>query len=396
MMLATKQYFLIRKLNLGYSFSMKQNALLIIDSSEDNADLYYRTGFFVPDPVVFIEHKGEKILVLSDLEFDRGKKEAQVDSVLSLSEYKKKLPPRKHKKAGLIDIVDLIFKERKIKTAVVPGRFPIKYADELRKLGYRVDYKKEEPFFEERLKKTPQEVGFIRDSLRKTARAMQLAIRMIASSEIKKDRLFFNGSPLTSERIKGEINAELSRMGFTASHTIVACGVQSSMPHHRGEGPLFAKQPIVIDIFPRSQENGYFGDMTRTVIKGEPSKELERMYRTVLKGQKLGMSLIKDGVKAKDVHGAIVEFFKKSGFETERIDGRRQGFIHSTGHGLGLEIHEPPRMGFGDEVLTEGNVVTVEPGLYYERVGGVRIEDVVVVKKEGYLNLTRFPKRFRV
>lgn len=375
---------------------MKRDTLLIIDSSEDNADLYYRTGFLVPDPVVFIEHRGERVLVLSDLELGRGKKEARVDSVLSLSEYKRRLSTGKQKRAGLIGIVNLILKERRIRKVVVPGRFPIRYADELRKLGYRVDYKREEPFFQERLRKTPEEVGFIRDSLRKTARVMRLAIRMIASSEIKRGRLFFNGAPLTSERVRGEINAELSRMGFTASHTIVACGVQSSMPHHRGEGPLFARQPIVIDVFPRSQKNGYFGDMTRTVVKGEPSKELDEMYKAVLDGQRLGMSLIKDGVKAKEVHGAIVEFFKKRGFETGSFDGRQQGFIHSTGHGLGLEIHEPPRLGFGDEVLTEGNVVTVEPGLYYERLGGIRIEDVVFVKKDGCLNLTRFPKRFRV
>ncbi|MBI2487685.1 MAG: aminopeptidase P family protein [Deltaproteobacteria bacterium] len=375
---------------------MKQDTLLIIDSSENNADLYYRTRFFVPDPAIFIEHKGQKILVLSDLELDRGKREAQVDIVISLSEYRKMLPAKKQAKSGLIDIVDLVFKELKVKSAVVPGRFPIKYADELRKLGYRIGYKNIGPFFEERLKKTAQEIGFIRDALKKTAKSMELAIGMIASSEIKKDKLFLNGKVLTSEKIKGEINAELSRSGFTAEHTIVACGIQSSMPHHRGEGPLFAGQAIVIDIFPRSQENGYFGDMTRTVVKGEPSKELERMYQTVLKGQKLGMSLIKDGVKAKEVHGAIVGFFKKNGFETGNIDGKQQGFIHSTGHGLGLEIHEPPRVSSGDEVLEEGNVVTVEPGLYYENLGGVRIEDVVVVKKDGCLNLTRCPKRFRV
>jgi Xaa-Pro aminopeptidase len=375
---------------------MTLNTLLIIDSSENNADLYYRTRFFVPDPAIFIEHRGEKILVLSDLELDRGKKEAEVDAVLSLTEYRKNLPPKKRNKAGVIDMLDLVFKELKIKGALVPGSFPIKYADELRKLGYRIDYKKREPFFEERLKKTAQEIDFIRDALKKTSKAMELAIRMIASSEIKKDKLFLNGKVLTSERIKGEINAELSRSGFTAQHTIVAGGTQSSMPHHTGEGPLLAEKPIVIDIFPRSQENGYFGDMTRTVVKGEPSEEGERMYQTVLKGQKLGIRLIKDGVKAKEVHGAIVDFFKKNGFETGNIDGKQQGFIHSTGHGLGLEIHEPPRVSSGDDVLEEGNVVTVEPGLYYEKLGGVRIEDVVVVKKDGCLNLTRCPKRFRV
>ncbi len=375
---------------------MREETLLIIDSSEQNADLLYRTGFFIPDPAIFVEHRKKKMLFLSDLELERGKKEARVDMVLPLSEYRKRISPKRRSKAGFTEIVDLIFKEYGIKRAVVPGRFPLKYADELRKLGYKITYKKREPFFEERLKKTPREVEYIREALRKTARAMGLAIEMIASSEVRKGRLFLDGKELTSERIKGEVNAELSRMGYVASHTIVACGVHSSMPHHSGEGPIFVNQPIVIDIFPRSQKNGYFGDMTRTVVKGTPSAELRRMYRAVLEGQRLAISLIRDGVKAKEVHQAVVELFKKLGFETGNIDGKQQGFIHSTGHGLGLEIHEPPRIGPGDDVLQEGNVVTVEPGLYYERLGGIRIEDVVVVKKDGCVNLTRYPKVFRV
>lgn len=373
---------------------MKQDTLLIIASSEISADLLYRTRFFAPDPIIFIEHKGKKTIILSDLELDRGKEEADVDEVLSLSEYKNKLPHKKRKQAGFTDIVNLFFKERGIRTALVPGDFPIKYADELRKLGYRIRYK-EGLFFEERLKKTPEEVKFISDSLRKTEEAMERAIEMISSSKIRDGKLFLNGSALTSEMIKGEVNSELSKLGCVASHTIVACGIQSSLPHNRGEGPLLANQPIVIDIFPRSQESGYFGDMTRTVVKDEPSKELEKMYQTVLKGQRLGLSLIKHRAKVKDIHGAIVEFFKESGFETGMMDGKQQGFIHSTGHGLGLEIHEPPRVSFTDTILEEGNVITVEPGLYYEKLGGVRIEDVVVVRRDGCTNLTKYPKRFR-
>lgn len=374
---------------------MKHDALLIIASTENSADLLYRTRFFAPDPIIFIEHRDKKTIILSDLELDRGKEESDVDEVLSLSEYRKKLPSRKRKQAGFTHIVDLVFKERGIKSVLVPEDFPIKYADKLRRLGYRIRYK-EGLFFEERMKKTPEEVRFISDSLRRTEMAMDRAIQMIASSKIRDGKLFLNGSLLTSEMIKGEVNSALSRLGYTASNTIVACGIHSSMPHHRGEGPLFAGQPIVIDIFPRSQESGYFGDMTRTVVKGKPSKELEKMYQTVLKGQRLGLSLIRHGAKAKDIHEAIVEFFKKSGFETGIIEGKQQGFIHSTGHGLGLEIHEPPRVGPTDTILEEGNVITVEPGLYYEKLGGVRIEDVVVVKKGGCVNLTRYPKRFRI
>jgi len=375
---------------------MRRDTLLIIDTTENNADLLYRTNFFVPDPVIYIEHKGKKILVLSDLEIDRGKDKATVDTVLSLSDYRRRLLSKKRKRLKFVDIVDEVLKDLKIKKALVPGMFSIKYADELRKRGYKIKVSEEEPFFKERLKKTPQEVNSLKDALRKTARAMDLAIRMVASSEIRRNKLYMNGQVLTSEKVKGEISAELSRMGYNASHTIVASGVHSSMPHHSGEGPIFADKSLVIDIFPRSQDTGYFGDMTRTVIRGEPSEKLVKMYNTVLNGQKLGISMIRDGVKSKDVHTAIVEYFDESGFETGNLNGKQQGFIHSTGHGLGLEIHEPPRIGMGDEILKEGNVLTVEPGLYYEKIGGIRIEDVVVVEKNGCTNLTKYPKRFRV
>ncbi len=375
---------------------MSKQSSLIIDKSENNADLLYKTGFFVPDPVIFIEHKDKKILVLNDLEIDRGRSEASVDTVLSLSEYVAKLRSNNKKKFNLVDIAGTVMGELKIKTVNVPGSFPVKYADQLRKSGFNLRVSKDPMFCPERLVKDAREIKNIKDSLRKTARAMDLAQRLIASSTIKKNRLYLGQKVLTSEMVKGEINAELSRLGFIGSHTIVSSGVHSSMPHHTGTGPVSADKPIIIDIFPRSETHGYFGDMTRTVIRGEPSPEIIKMYNTVLKGQKIGIEMIRDGIKGKDVHGAITEYFEKQGYRTRNLDGKPQGFIHSTGHGLGLDIHEPPRIGPGDEVLVEGNVVTVEPGLYYEKIGGVRIEDVVLVKKRGCENLTKYPKRFRL
>jgi len=215
---------------------MKGNTFLIIASSEADADLYYETSFFAPDPFIFIEHSGKKILLLSELEVDRAKREARVDEVLSTTQYKEKLPPRKRSKMGFKDIIDLVFKERGIKGALVPGSFPIKHADELRRLGYKVQYKKEEPFFDKRKIKTEGEIGYVRESLRKAEKAMDLAIGMIASSGIKGKRLIYKGRTLTSEMVKEGINSELSKMGCAVSHTIVACGIHSSMPHHEGEG----------------------------------------------------------------------------------------------------------------------------------------------------------------
>ena len=376
---------------------MSRTAYLIIDSSENNSDLYHKTRFFVPDPVVFFEHDGEKTLILSDLELERGRKEARVQTVVSLSRCVRKLREAGKKTPDIAQVAEAVLKERGVRSLVVQRNFPVFYADALRRSGFFVKTAKTHFLFPERLKKSRYEISRIKKALSETAAAMRLAISLISGSIVKKGVLYSEGKPLTSEIVKSAVNSSLAARGYTASSTIVAGGVQGSMPHDTGSGPLLAGWPVVIDIFPKSQKDGYFGDMTRTVVKGTPSRELSRMYDTVLEGQKIAISMIKDGVRSKDVHRAVTDFFTKSGFETGVSEsGNPQGFIHSTGHGLGLDIHEPPRIGFGEEILREGNVVTVEPGLYYERLGGVRIEDVVCVTRDGNVNLTRCSKKFRV
>ncbi len=375
---------------------MKNKNYLIIDSSENNSDLYYKTGFFVPDSVLFLESKGKRTLVLNDLEYERGKSESKAEEVISYAECVKILKNKKVKNISILDITDLILSQKRLKTVEVQKEFSVHYADGLRKRGYRVNVAKGSMFYPSRLVKTEQEIKYLKKSLKKTVEAMDLAINIISKSNIKKSRLYYKGSALTSERVKSFINSYLAGHEFTASHTIVAGGNDSWMPHNTGTGHLYAHRPIIIDIFPKSQETGYYGDMTRTVVKGKPSEELIKMYNTVLEGQKLGLKLIKHGVKAKTVHKSIVEVFNKKGFKTEMLDGKMQGFIHSTGHGLGLDIHEPPRISLNNETLVKGNVVTVEPGLYYEKLGGIRIEDSVVVTEKGFINLTRYKKQFIV
>ena len=378
-------------------FGVSRTAYLIIDSSERNSDLYYRTGFFVPDPVIFFEHDGEGTLVLSDLELERGKKEARVERVVSLGEWVVRIRGGKRKSPGIEEVAAAILKQRGVRSLIVQKRFPVFHADALRGAGFFVRTAKTDFLFPGRLRKSPAEVLLIKKALYATAWAMRVAVSIISDSEVKGSVLYRDGKPLTSEIVRSAVSSCLAARGYLASNTIVAGGVQGSMPHETGSGPLLAGWPVVIDIFPRSQEDGYFGDMTRTVVKGEPSRELSRMYDTVLRGQKIALSMIKDGVRSKDVHGAVMDLFAERGFETAASGSEKpQGFIHSTGHGLGLDIHEPPRIGPGRDILREGNVVTVEPGLYYERLGGIRIEDVVLVTRDGNENLTRCSKRFRV
>jgi Xaa-Pro aminopeptidase len=178
-----------------------------------------------------------------------------------------------------------------------------------------------------------------------------------------------------------------------AANTIVAGGKQACDPHERGHGRLLANEPIIIDIFPRSQKTGYFGDITRTVVRGRANEAVKKLYDTVWRGQKIGFEKIRANVPTAEVHKAVQKFFVQQGYKTGRRDGRMEGFFHGTGHGLGLEIHEAPRLGATSPgKLRPGHVVTVEPGLYYPEIGGVRLEDVALVTGNGAKNLTRFEK----
>ena len=200
------------------------------------------------------------------------------------------------------------------------------------------------------------------------------------------------GKSLTSERVRYLIHHRLLELDCVAEHTIVACGTAGCDPHEEGSGALQAHQPIVIDIFPRSASTRYFGDITRTVVKGGASDRLKGMYETVRRAQELAFSQVHSGADGVAIHRGILELFEQAGYATGERDGRMQGFFHGTGHGLGLEIHEAPSISSRGGPLEAGHVVTVEPGLYYADVGGVRIEDVVAVGDDGCRLLTRFPK----
>ena len=366
-------------------------AILLVAASEGDDNMLYAVGFFVPDPFIFFQHREKKIAVLSDLEIDRAKKQAHVDRVLSLSLYQRKLH-KLGKPATMIDILDLIFRERGIRSLIVPANFSALLSDQLRAKGYTVQIKRD-PFWAERETKNRVEVAQITESLRIARLGLEAGIRMLKRTRTKRDGyLYLNGSRLTSEMLKTAVNTTIMAQGWLPSHTIISSGNQCVDPHHEGSGPIKANTSIIFDIFPRSQHNGYFGDLSRTVVRGRASDKLKEIYATVQAGQQIGYRQIRDGINGKDVHQNILALFESRGFHTGRINGRMQGFFHGTGHGLGLDIHEPPRIAPVDAILRTGHVVTVEPGLYYLGIGGVRLEDVVVVTATGNRNLTDCPQ----
>jgi len=366
-------------------------AILMVAASEGDANMLYAAGFFVPDPFIFFEHRKTKYLVMSDLEIDRAKKQARADKVLSLSEYQRKLRDR-GRNPTLVDILDLLFRERNIRSLIVPANFSVLIADQLRAKGFSVQIKRD-PFFSEREFKKSQEVRHIIDSLRVATLGLEAGIDALKRAKIKRDGyLYLDSARLTSETLKRYVNTTIMAEGWIPSHTIISSGNQCVDPHHEGSGPIRANTSIIFDIFPRSQKTGYFGDLSRTVVRGRASERLKEIYATVQAGQKIGFDLIRDGINGREVHEKILELFAAKGFSTGRIAGRMQGFFHGTGHGLGLDIHEAPRIAPVDATLRSGHVVTVEPGLYYLGIGGVRLEDVVLVTAKGNRNLTDCPQ----
>lgn len=182
--------------------------------------------------------------------------------------------------------------------------------------------------------------------------------------------------------------------GEARGDTIVAGGEMACDPHERGSGPLLANQLIIMDIFPRDSRSGYFGDLTRTVVRGTAGEAQRRLWETCLSGQQRAFQALKPGANGAKIHEDVKAFFASSGYPTEVRGGRWRGFFHGTGHGLGLEIHEEPR--FAATTFRPGQVFTVEPGIYWPGIGGVRHEDVFVITEAGHELISDFPKQLEI
>ncbi len=379
----------------------REPARLMIAASENDADMLYATRFYVPDAFIYLAHGGQSTVLLSDLEVDRGRKQANVDEVLSLTEFIKENKKVLGAKPGLAKVAAHFLRTRKVRRAQVPDSFPLSMGSELAKGGVSVVPAKGQ-FWPARLYKTQEEIKHLRQALAITAAGMTRGIEVLAASKAAGGKkaasgaeLTWGGSVLTSERLRAEIEAAILYAGGVPANTIVAGGEQACDPHDRGSGPLRAGELIILDIFPRDARTGYYGDMTRTVVKGRASDAQRDLWLTVQEGQRATIEATRAGADGKAIHERTKTFFKERGYPTETHDGRHVGFFHGTGHGLGLQIHEAPRFQF-TKSLEAGTVITIEPGLYFPGLGGVRIEDVVAVTRTGCDVLSDFEQRLEV
>jgi Xaa-Pro aminopeptidase len=379
--------------------------LLVIGAPEHDADAYHLSGFLAPDAVICLRVAGKRYLAVSSLEYGRAAKEASVDELLSYEELEITRLSRELKssaKAYAAAVFNLL--ERlgaKDSPIAVPPGFGIVYADELRARGVALTPDRV-PFEGLRRAKTEAEISIIEKTQAAVEAACAHAVAILEESDVDVNgTLHWRGEPLTSELLRSEIDVELLRRGCAADGTIAAGGRQGADPHERGHGPLKAGESIIVDIFPMDLSTRYYSDMTRTFVKGEPNDGLQEMYDAVLESQEAALSMIKAGVNGRDVHRKVADVLHEAGYKTNVHDQEpgkplTEGFFHGTGHGVGLEIHEAPRISLAEDELIPGDVVSVEPGVYDPKVGGVRIEDLVVVTEGGCRNLTGFPKRFRV
>jgi Xaa-Pro aminopeptidase len=370
--------------------------LLIVADSERDSNMLYAAGLFVPDPFIYFRFEAKNHIVVSDLEIGRAQRKARDCRVISYDQCVDKLG-RKVKRPGQAAVINLLFRERRLRKVFVPANFPYGLARELRNYSIKVRVKKDGLFPQREFKRA--------DELKKISGALIMAevglaegIQALKAAKIGRDhKLHYHGVPLTSEKLRAIIDIAILQAGGLAAHTIVAGGSQACDPHETGHGPLRAHEPIILDVFPRSQKTGYFGDITRTVVRGRASDAVRSLYETVARAQELAFAKLRPKTRAIDVHTAVQQFFDTRGYKTGKKDGRMYGFFHGAGHGLGLDLHEAPRIGaLSLDLLAVGQVVSVEPGLYYPGIGAVRLEDVATLTPQGARNLTKFEKSLEI
>jgi Xaa-Pro aminopeptidase len=364
---------------------------LLYASTDQSADMLYFGRVGVPDAFIAFGHGGKKYALVSALEFGRVKRQSEFDVVLSLETYlqraREKWPQRKPSAA---EVIALVAKELRLSRFTVPDDFPAVVYQKLHHLGLKLDLANG-PLFPERELKSPAEADAIREGNRCSAAGIAAAERVLRAAKIKRGKLVYAGQVLTSERLKIAIEIACLEAGAVSVNTIAAGGDQACDPHERGSGPLRADELIIVDVFPRVTATGYYGDMTRTFLRGRASEAQRALVAAVRDAQQAALKTIRAGVNGRAVHTNVVEIFTQRGFETKRTARGSVGFFHGTGHGLGLDIHEPPRVsGAVDYLLKKDSVVTVEPGLYYPGLGGCRIEDVVQVTEGAPRLLSKF------
>ncbi len=366
-----------------------------------NAGLYRRIRFLVGDPVAWIEvadGNGPKqsTLILRDIEMQRARASANATKVACPSDF---TPPgglSGDRETATAQSATEFVRITGCKEVIVDRSLPMIYAEMLSRAGILVRCDTEWGLIERR-QKDGSEIAAIRYAQQQTEAVMRMACEAIAHAQVGVDNvLIIDGQPLTSERMQSKIDVWLLERGFSNPMSIVAGGPVGADCHDHGHGTLKSMEPIIVDIFPRDKKTLYNGDCTRTVVHGKISDKIASMHAAVAKAKAAATSAVRAGVTGQFVHEATSRSIEASGYQMgfppNDASDDFTSMTHGTGHGLGLEVHEPPLLAPGGPELLVGDVVTIEPGLYCKAIGGIRLEDMVVVTEDGCINLNSLPE----
>jgi Xaa-Pro aminopeptidase len=367
---------------------------------ETNSTLYWRIGFCVGDPVALIELPvsggTESTLILRDIEMARARRIARVDRVACPADF---TPPgglSGDRETATAQAAAECLRRAGVTAAVADRSLPLLFADLIQSVGIGIECDPE-MWVSERRRKTGTEIDHIRESQRVTEEAVQRACGLVARAEAGAGGvLFHGGEPLTSERVRAAVDHFLVDHGFINLMSIIAGGPKGADCHDHGSGELRTGEPVIVDIFPRNRATRYCGDCTRTVVHGDVPEELQRMHAAVCRAKAAAIRKVAPGVTGGEIHAATTGAITDAGYAVGLpvADSPRSycAITHGTGHGVGLDVHEPPLLDAGGPELLTGDVVTVEPGLYRRDFGGVRVEDIVVVTEAGCENLNGLPE----
>jgi Xaa-Pro aminopeptidase len=359
-------------------------------------ELRHELPLAVPDPFLYVEAGGVKHAVISSMEIPRLAEAGGIECH-PLEEFgADDLIAQGLSRDAMADAVSVrAVRELGVTRALVPYFFPLELADLLRAEG--VELTVDRDFFQERRRvKSEAELAGIRRAQAAAEAGMTAARELLRRAEIADGTALLDGEPLTSERLKAAISAAFTAGGCSADEFVVSHGPQSAIGHHMGAGGIKPGEPIVIDLWPRDNESGCHADMTRTYCLGEPSDELREWHRLVKEALDRTHAQLAPGVSGRALYDTSCDVFEQAGYPTQRTKtpGRplENGYFHSLGHGVGLEVHEEPGLGLtAQKQLVAGDVVTLEPGLYRQGVGGCRLEDLLLITETGAENLTDFP-----
>jgi Xaa-Pro aminopeptidase len=369
--------------------------VLICADTLRSPEMRHEVPVVVPDPFLYLERNGERHVVITPFEVERvaahdGLQPHAVEQFGWDDLVKKGIPMEEVELGTYVRAV----RELGVEKAVVPASFPLELADRLRAAGIEITPDRE-TFVQRRRVKTKPELEGIRRAQRGAEAGMDAARELFGRADEKNGSLVVDGEPLTSERVKLAIQQAFTNRNLYADEFIVSHGAQTAIGHEMGFGEIKANEPIVIDLWPRDRPSSCFADMTRTFVVGEPSEELAANHKLVHEALERSLAAVKPGVAGRELYVLVSELFHEAGYPTglHKADGEvlEDGFFHGLGHGVGLEVHEQPWLSRYPGELIEGDVITLEPGLYRNGYGGCRLEDLVLVTKDGAELLTDYP-----